>query len=74
MKPNRTVVVSGEKIEAVGTPEQPAAVPRGAIVLDGKGKFLVPGLIDAHVHVVPSGSTTPTSPATRSCRCSWPPA
>jgi hypothetical protein len=52
MKPNRTVVVRGEKIEAVGTPEQPAAVPAGAVVLDGKGKFAIPGLIDAHVHLV----------------------
>jgi hypothetical protein len=26
MKPNRTVVVSGERIEAVGTPGRPAAV------------------------------------------------
>jgi hypothetical protein len=52
MKPDRTVVVSGERIEAVGTPQQPAAVPRGATVIDGKGKFLIPGLIDAHVHLV----------------------
>ena len=52
MKPNRTIVVSGEKIEAVGTPEQPAAVPAGAVLLDGKGKFVIPGLIDAHVHLV----------------------
>jgi hypothetical protein len=52
MKPNRTIVVSGEKIEAVGTPEQPAAVPAGAVLIDGKGKFAIPGLIDAHVHLV----------------------
>jgi hypothetical protein len=52
MKPNRTIVVSGEKIEAVGTPEQPAVVPRGATIIDGKGKYLIPGLIDAHVHLV----------------------
>src|SRR5262249_22585496 len=50
--PSRTSVVSGETIAAVGTPEQPAAVPPGAIVLDGKGKFIIPGLIDAHVHLV----------------------
>jgi imidazolonepropionase-like amidohydrolase len=52
MQPNRTVVVSGEKIEPVGTPERPVAVPPGAVVIDGKGKFLIPGLIDAHVHLV----------------------
>lgn len=52
MKPDRTIVVSGEKIEAVGTPERPVAVPRGAVVIDGKGKFVIPGLIDGHVHLV----------------------
>jgi hypothetical protein len=50
--PNRTIVVSGEKIEAVGTPERPAAVPAGAVLLEGRGKFVIPGLIDAHVHLV----------------------
>jgi hypothetical protein len=43
MKPNRTIVVSGEKLAAIGTPEQPAAVPQGAILIDGHGKFLIPG-------------------------------
>ena len=52
MKPDRTIVLSGQKIQAVGTPEQPAAVPKGARILDGKGKFAIPGLIDAHVHLV----------------------
>jgi hypothetical protein len=52
MKPNRTIVVSGQKIVAIGTPEQPAALPKGAVLLDGKGKFVIPGLIDAHVHLV----------------------
>jgi hypothetical protein len=52
MKPNRTLVIAGQKIEAVGTPERPAAVPEGAVLLDGKGKFVIPGLIDAHVHLV----------------------
>jgi hypothetical protein len=52
MKPNRTIVISGPKIATIGTPEQPAAVPRGAVLLDGKGKFAIPGLIDAHVHLV----------------------
>src|SRR5262245_9787790 len=51
MKPKRTIVVSGQKIAAIGTPEQPASVPKGAVVLDGQGKFVIPGLIDAHVHL-----------------------
>jgi hypothetical protein len=52
MKPNRTIIVSGQKIQAIGTPKKPAAIPAAAVVLDGKGKFVIPGLIDAHVHLV----------------------
>jgi hypothetical protein len=52
MKPSRTVVVSGDRISAVRASGEPAPTPRGAIAIDGKGKFLIPGLIDAHVHLV----------------------
>jgi hypothetical protein len=52
MKPNRTLVISGQRIEAIGTPEQSAAIPKGAVRLDGQGRFVIPGLIDAHVHLV----------------------
>jgi hypothetical protein len=52
MKPGRSIVVRGPKIEAIGTPEQPAAVPKGAVILDGTGNYVIPGLIDAHVHLV----------------------
>jgi imidazolonepropionase-like amidohydrolase len=52
MRPDRTVIIEGEAIRAVGTPEQPVPVPKGARVLDARGKFILPGLIDAHVHLV----------------------
>jgi hypothetical protein len=52
MLADRTVVIEGERIVAVGTPEQPADVPEGSVTIDGSGKFLLPGLIDAHVHLV----------------------
>ena len=42
-----TVVIDGGKIAAVGTGTEVAH----ASVVDGKGKFLIPGLIDAHVHL-----------------------
>lgn len=45
---NATVVVSGQTIQAAG-PD--VAVPDGATVIDGTGKFLIPGLWDAHVHL-----------------------
>ena len=43
------VVMDGGKIVAVG----PAgtAVPQGAVVVDGKGKWVTPGVIDAHSHL-----------------------
>src|SRR5690349_13032015 len=49
MLPGRTVVIEGELIKAVGAA---ADVPADATVVDGSGKFLIPGLIDAHVHLV----------------------
>jgi hypothetical protein len=52
MQPNRTIIVLGPNIETIGTPEKPASIPKGAVILDGKGKFVIPGLIDAHVHLV----------------------
>ncbi|KIW95654.1 uncharacterized protein Z519_04239 [Cladophialophora bantiana CBS 173.52] len=43
--PDTTVVVSGPTITSVG-----GNVPEGAVVIDGKGCTLLPGLIDSHVH------------------------
>jgi imidazolonepropionase-like amidohydrolase len=51
----QTVVIRGNRIVAVG-PARSVAVPRGARVVDGRGKFLVPGFWDMHVHTtVPGG-------------------
>lgn len=50
-----TVVLKDGKIHSVG-----AAVPDGAEVIDGQGKFLSPGLVDAHTHL---GVSTEGAPA-----------
>jgi len=50
MLSGRTVVIEGDRILSVGSPQQPVRAPRGARRIDGRGKFLIPGLIDAHVH------------------------
>src|SRR5262245_25046120 len=50
--PRRMVVIAGETIESIGTPEQPAKIPPGARTIDCSGKYVIPGLIDAHVHLV----------------------
>lgn len=47
-QPNMTVVVDGGKFVAVGPDEDLA---RSVRVIDGAGKFLIPGLMDVHVHV-----------------------
>lgn len=46
---NRTVVVSGNRIASV-RPASGADAPPGARVLDGRGKFLIPGLWEMHAH------------------------
>ena len=46
--PNATVVISDGLIVAAGPK---VTVPEGAQVVDGTGKTLLPGLIDAHTHV-----------------------
>jgi imidazolonepropionase-like amidohydrolase len=47
--PGATVIVSQGKIERVVTGSVPA--PAGAQVVDLAGRYLLPGLIDGHVHI-----------------------
>lgn len=47
----QTVVVSGDRITAVG-PSSSTTVPAGATRIDGRGKWLMPGLAEMHAHVV----------------------
>ena len=48
---NQTVIVENGRITYVGAPR---AAPAGATVIDGRGKFLMPGIAEFHAHV-PSG-------------------
>lgn len=43
-----TVLIEGEKIKAVGSG---ITVPEGAEIVDVEGKWVLPGLIDAHTHI-----------------------
>lgn len=58
---NGTVVFGDGKILAVGGPD--TAIPAGYDVIDGKGKYVTPGIIDAHSHlgVYPSPSVSARS-------------
>ena len=46
--PNATIVVRGGRITAV---DAGAPAPRGARVISATGKYIVPGFVDANVHV-----------------------
>src|SRR3972149_10606408 len=47
--PGQTVKVVGERIEMIGLPAGPD-VPERTQTLSGRGLYLMPGLVDAHVH------------------------
>src|SRR4029079_7322809 len=75
------VLMRDGKIVEVG---KNLTAPAGAIIIDGKGKFVTPGIIDIHSHlgVYPSPSneatqdgneaTKPTTPEVRSENSVWP--
>ncbi|NIR48904.1 amidohydrolase family protein, partial [candidate division KSB1 bacterium] len=47
---DQTVVIENGKIVSLGTSER-MHLPDAATVIDGSGKYLMPGLIDTHVHL-----------------------
>jgi imidazolonepropionase-like amidohydrolase len=52
MLPDRTILVERDRITAIGSPDKPVKVPASAKIINGKGKYIIPGLIDAHSHLV----------------------
>ena len=50
---SQTVVVKNGKIVAIDEARK-VAIPTDAVVIDGSGKYLLPGLADMHVHTDPS--------------------
>jgi imidazolonepropionase-like amidohydrolase len=49
LRPDHTVLISGNRIETVG-PSARMRVSAGATAVEGRGKYLIPGLWDMHVH------------------------
>ena len=52
--PDAVVLIEGDRIRAVGSRAQ-VALPKGITIVDGRGKWVAPGLVDAHVHFFQSG-------------------
>jgi hypothetical protein len=48
--PGRTVIIRDGRIQAIG-PTARVKPPAGARIIDGRGRFLMPALTDAHVHL-----------------------
>ncbi len=58
--PDQTVIVRDGRITSIG-PSASASVPSDAVRIDGRGKFLMPGLAEMHAHVL--GPQAPNSEA-----------
>ena len=54
----RTVLIADGRIVAVDAPSK-VAVPKNADRVDGRGKYLMPGLVDMHVHLFNNASHRP---------------
>ena len=50
--PHRTIVIQAGRIRGVRSSNQSMNIPAGARVINAQGKYVIPGLIDAHVHLV----------------------
>jgi len=48
----QTVVVEGDRIVAIGATGS-VAIPADAVRIEGRGKFLIPGLAEMHAHIPP---------------------
>lgn len=55
VEPYSTVMVQDGRIQFVGR-NVTLELPQGATVIDGRGKYLIPGLVDSHVHFFQSGN------------------
>jgi beta-aspartyl-dipeptidase (metallo-type) len=59
----KDILIAGNRIEAVGEPGEIKLQGVNVETVEGKGKFLLPGLIDSHVHILGGGGEG--GPATR---------
>ncbi len=55
VEPHATIVLAGDRIQLAGAGIT-LELPQGATIIDGRGKWVIPGLIDSHVHFFQSGN------------------
>jgi imidazolonepropionase-like amidohydrolase len=55
---NQTVLIKNGVIAEIGAKVK---IPKDAVKIDGKGKYLIPGLVDMHTHLLSDGDDYPDS-------------
>lgn len=50
---DQTVLIEGSKISAIGSTDE-ITIPEDAMIIDGTGAYLMPGLADMHMHTMPN--------------------
>src|SRR5215213_9800049 len=55
---NQTVLVKNGIIAEIG---ERVKIPKDARIIDGRGKYLIPGLVDMHTHLLSDGDDYPDS-------------
>jgi len=61
LTPGQTIIITGDRISSVVSASS-ASTPSGAIVIDGSNRFLLPGLVDSHVHLTTDMPWAPARP------------
>jgi len=52
--PNQTVTITNDLISNIQSSKK-VKLPKNATIIDGTGKYLIPGLTDAHIHFFQNG-------------------
>jgi imidazolonepropionase-like amidohydrolase len=55
LQPHTTIIIDQGRISAI-LENAAIELPQGATVIDGRGRYVIPGVIDAHVHFFQSGN------------------
>ena len=64
LRPNGAIVIRGGKIASIVPPDRDWRPPPHAKVIDAEGRTVIPGLIDAHVHLTLAGDPDSNAHAT----------